>query len=77
MRFNPRENRYRAEDDAFLQSLEDLLNPGELNPLNPDKAWSDLSAKALGQAREILKREWEVTKDLRLPWRRWPRTDLQ
>ena len=35
MRFNPRENRYRAEDDAFLQSLEDLLNPGKLDPSNP------------------------------------------
>ena len=77
MRFNPRENRYRAEDDSFLRALGDLLNPGLVNPTSPDKSWSELAAKATEQAREILKREWEVTKKLRLPWRPWPRTDLQ
>jgi hypothetical protein len=77
MRFNPRENRYRTEDDSFLRALDDLLNPGLRNPRNPDTSWDSLANRGIEQAREILKREWEVTKKLRLPLRPWLRTNLQ
>lgn len=62
LRLNPRENRYKAEDDAFLQSLLDLLNPGKVDPRNPDSSWLGLADRSVELAREILKREWQVTK---------------
>jgi hypothetical protein len=62
LRLNPRENQYKAEDDRLLQSLDDLLNPGKIAPPNLDSSWLNLANGAVDQAREVLKREWQVTK---------------
>ena len=62
MRFNPRKNEFGTEDDRFLQSLENLLNPGARAPRGGNPTWSQLASDAVDQASEILKREWEVTK---------------
>jgi hypothetical protein len=63
LRFNPRDNRYKGEDDALLRNLLDLLNPGRLPPERQTEAtWIEIADSAVERAREILKREWEVTK---------------
>lgn len=62
LRFNPRKNKYKADDDAFLNSLEDLLNPSKLLPDQPETSWHILAKKSVNMGRELLKREWEVTK---------------
>lgn len=61
LRFNPRKNKYSAQDEKFLATLDDLLNPARLTP---DRAWADIASNAIDQAKHILKREWEVTKGL-------------
>jgi hypothetical protein len=40
LRLNPRNNRYKAQDDEFLASLDDLLNPGKVLP---DKSGGQLA----------------------------------
>lgn len=63
MRINPRGNNpNKAQDDRFLNGLDDLLNPGKLDERNLEASWVRLADDAVEQAREILKREWEVTK---------------
>ena len=62
MRFNPRANKYKLQDDAFLMLLNSLLDPGKLAPPDFDTSWRRLADDAVEKAREILKREWEVTK---------------
>ncbi len=62
LRLNPRENQFKAQDDALLNSLNELWNPGLMNPQNPEVSWHEHAAAAVEQAREILKREWDVTK---------------
>lgn len=65
LRFNPRKNPYKKDDDKFLVALDDLLNPGKLAPsdLSPlDTSWFKLANEATENARMILKREWEITK---------------
>lgn len=69
LRFNPRRNANSAEDDALLEKLLGLLDPGRIDPSNPDAAWLRLADATVEQARNILKREWEVTK--RFPSFRW------
>jgi len=64
LRFNPRPNKFKAEDDAFLAVLDALID-GSHSPREP--TWDALALDAENRAREILKREWQVTK------RRWPR----
>jgi hypothetical protein len=70
LRLNPRTNPNKAQDDRFLQSLDHLLNPGKVSPPNLESSWLDLANDAVEQAREILKREWQVTKRFPLV-RRW------
>jgi hypothetical protein len=71
LRFNPRDsNPDKLQDDAFLQSLADLLEPGKLDPDHFLTSWERLADRAVEQAREILKREWEVTK----PFPVWSRS---
>jgi len=62
LRLNPRKNPSKAQDDRFLQSLDDLLNPGKVASPNSDSSWLHLANHAVEQGRDILKREWEVTK---------------
>jgi hypothetical protein len=76
LRFNPTDNRHKAEDDAFLKSLDDMLNPGKCAPPQPDVSWQKLADDSVQQARRILKREWEVTKKLPVPWKQRRKTDL-
>jgi hypothetical protein len=64
LRLNPRENRYKTQDDQFLACLDDLLNPGKFAP-EPRTRWLQLANDAVEKGREILKREWEVTKGKR------------
>ncbi|MCY3838520.1 MAG: hypothetical protein OXH09_07765 [Gammaproteobacteria bacterium] len=61
LRINPRWNIHKNEDHAFLKSLRALTKSP---PLEPDPRWPDNMAKAMQQARELLKREWEVTKSV-------------
>ncbi len=63
MRFNPRPNPYKEQEDRFLQSLADLIDTSKI-PKNSEAAWDRLALQAVEQAQEILKREWEVTKTL-------------
>jgi cell division protein FtsL len=51
LRFNPRENRYKAQDDRFLESLHNLLNPGKVPPPGSGSAWHKLADDAVEQAR--------------------------
>jgi hypothetical protein len=68
LRFNPRDvTPDKAVDDHFLETLGDLLNPGKFDPYNLDSSWRRLSDDAVDQAREILKREWEKTKEISRP----------
>jgi len=66
-RFNPEINPYKSQDDEFLQSLVDLLNPGKVAPGNIGPSWQHLADDAVEKARKILKREWEVTKKVQIP----------
>jgi len=70
MRINPRENRYKLQDDQLIEALGDLLNPGKLTPTGSDleAAWRKRAESAVDQSREVLKREWEVTKQLPPEW---------
>ena len=64
LRLNPRDNQYKKDDDAFLVSLKELLNPAKLGPepQNTEFYWDQLADNVIEKGREILKREWEVTK---------------
>jgi hypothetical protein len=71
LRLNPRENKYKQQDDDFLRKLRDLLDPEKLAPPDLYSSWFKLADATVEQGREILKREWEVTKKLPLPhWMR-------
>lgn len=65
LRFNPRKNPYKKDDDKFLVALDDLLNPRKLvssDGSSLDTIWFGLANEAIETARTILKREWEITK---------------
>lgn len=65
LRFNPRRNRYKDEDDKFLVALTSLLDPTKLAPRDASPleiSWLKLASEAIEIARTILKREWEITK---------------
>lgn len=74
LRINPRESQTKAADDAFLATLNELWNPMLFGPpASGRKAWAAKVQLAIDQGRELLKREWDVTKrfpilpDLRAP----------
>jgi hypothetical protein len=65
LRFNPRKNPYKKDDDKFLVALDDLLKPDKLPPSDGstlETSWLKLANEAVDTARTILKREWEITK---------------
>jgi hypothetical protein len=62
LRINPEQNPYKQEDEEFLQSLDDLLNPGKAV-----SSWRSLADTAVEKSRKLLKREWEVTKKVQVP----------
>lgn len=62
LRINPRKNKYANADNLFLESLRKLLNRNILRKGQMETSWVDLASTAVEQGRELLKREWEVTK---------------
>ena len=63
LRINPRDSNTKADDDAFLATLSELWNPTLFGPPETGrKAWTDKAQLAIDQGRELLKREWDVTK---------------
>jgi len=70
LRFNPgvdpEDNHDKIQDDDFLKSLDDLINPN-VDPRNTWSDWDKLANDAVEKARKILKREWEVTKKVQIP----------
>jgi hypothetical protein len=58
LRINPRKNKFEDDDKEFLTSLWKLLDPGAL----PGTSWRALADNSVRLGRELLKREWEVTK---------------
>lgn len=64
LRLNPRENKYKRNDEIFLDGLKALLDPQAAAA----KPWRELADHAVMLGRELLKREWEVTK--RTFWRK-------
>lgn len=60
LRINPRNNLYRSQDLAFLNTLKHLLR--DLPARKQDPRWPAKLEAAMAAARELLKREWEVTK---------------
>lgn len=66
---NPDYNPNSQQDAQLLQSLDDLLNPGKVDPSSSLSSWQSLADVALNNARQTLEREWEVTKQFRLPRR--------
>lgn len=65
--FNPEDNPFKTKDDEFLQSLQDLIRPAPGVSEPAWSSWQECADKAVERARKILKREWEVTKKVRLP----------
>ena len=62
MRFNPRSNKFKTEDDVFLELLDQLLDESRWSKVSSSAQWDAVAASAVEASREILKREWEVTK---------------
>ena len=65
LRINPRQSRNKKQDDEFLEALKALLKKGPEGSLSDEEAekkWHNQFDRAMCQARELLKREWEVTK---------------
>ncbi len=62
LRINPRDNSNKVADDEFLQSLANLIDPQKLDHRHLVSSWEKLTGDAVERGREILKREWEVTK---------------
>lgn len=68
LRINPRESDTQEEDKNLLDALDGLIctNSGAKRD-----EWHKAAEGCVTQAREILKREWEITKR---PWIRWGRS---
>lgn len=60
LRINPRKNKFEDADNEFLISLWTLLDPSAL----PGSSWRTLADTSVKLGRELLKREWEVTKNV-------------
>jgi hypothetical protein len=58
LRINPRKNKFEEADKEFLTSLWKLLDPSAL----AGTSWRTLADNSVRLGRELLKREWEVTK---------------
>jgi len=74
LRINPRDNVNKEEDDQLIQSLDDLVSISKLDPRQLATSWVQLCDVSVERAREILKREWEVTKH---PIRGWIKAELE
>lgn len=69
LRINPRSNNFSLEDQAVLDALEALQAP-EAGPPLALNDWDEAADQAGLLVREMLKREWEVTKrpPFKPPW---------
>jgi len=64
VRFKPND----VDGNRLLEKLGDLLDPGKLVPLNRYASWRALADQAVFDTRNLLKEEWEATKNpLRKP----------
>ena len=70
MRINPLPNKHKAQDDAFLESLRNMISVKHLKVSEDGLVarWRVAAEEALNQSRAILKREWDVTKRLSPDW---------
>ncbi len=70
MRINPNDNPHKNQDDAFLQALDAVIDEDALKPGTSEAPhlFHDAATRLVTEARQLLKREWEVTK--RYPWKR-------
>jgi hypothetical protein len=59
LRFKPND----TEANNLISSLKNLLNPGKLTPDNQYSSWRDLADSSVLEARNLLKEEWETTKN--------------
>lgn len=66
LRVNPRINTNKNEDDRFLSALDNLLDPSKLTHGRDWSGWWEARSNALELARELLKREWQITKKFTL-----------
>ena len=67
LRINPRQNRNKEQDDKFLAALKLLFKKppdgsSDETKGKADKKWHSRFNCAMSRARELLKREWQVTK---------------
>lgn len=59
LRFKPND----AEANNLLFSLKELLNPSNLTRNNQYSSWRELADSSVFEARNLLKEEWETTKN--------------
>ena len=74
MRINPLDSSpTKADDDKLLQALLDLIDPKKLDPRQFETSWVKQADATVEKARQILKREWEETKNPKVnpSARRW------
>jgi hypothetical protein len=66
MRINPLANSpTKKRNDDFLKSLDNLINPGVIDPRSLEKSWFELATSAVERSRVLLKQEWDVAKQVK------------
>jgi hypothetical protein len=68
MRINPNENKYKVEDESFLEALAKLRMPYTLSKQDAESYWSKAAEEIVEQSRLLFKREWEATKRRMVWW---------
>jgi len=70
MRINPLESATKQQDDLFLEAIANLTTREKILPEQSGAVdrWNDLADVAISRSRELLKREWEVTKQFLPRW---------
>ena len=70
MRINPRENQSKQQDDQFLKALANVTDFDRISPYDPNAhdRFNILAGEAVSESRNLLKREWDVTKQFVPQW---------
>jgi len=71
MRINPHDNMHKKSDGEFIAALEKLQYPNLAPKEQLETYWRSAADEAVQKARELLKREWEITKQFGMPWLGW------